>query len=147
MAYVKVTNGVPEIYSIGKLRRDNPNTSFPKQIPAEVLESFGLYEVFEQPQPSHDEEAQTVLRSNTPVLEGGKWVLNWQIVDKTQEELSAQVRQKRDLDLSQSDWVVTKATEVGGVVPSGWATYRQALRDIPDQAGFPDVVTWPTKPE
>ena len=27
-----------------------------------------------------------------------------------------------------------------------WATYRQALLDIPDQAGFPNSVTWPTKP-
>lgn len=25
--------------------------------------------------------------------------------------------------------------------------YRQALRDIPAQAGFPDNITWPTKPE
>jgi len=27
------------------------------------------------------------------------------------------------------------------------ATYRQALRDVPQQAGFPDDVTWPMKPE
>lgn len=27
-----------------------------------------------------------------------------------------------------------------------WRTYRQALRDVPTQAGFPDLVTWPTEP-
>ena len=29
---------------------------------------------------------------------------------------------------------------------SNWKTYRQALRDVPTQAGFPGNVTWPTKP-
>jgi hypothetical protein len=28
-----------------------------------------------------------------------------------------------------------------------WATYRQALRDVPSQAGFPWEVQWPTQPE
>ena len=28
-----------------------------------------------------------------------------------------------------------------------WATYRQALRDIPNQEGFPTDVAWPAKPE
>lgn len=32
-------------------------------------------------------------------------------------------------------------------VPDAWKTYRQALRDIPAQSGFPTNVTWPTKPE
>ena len=32
-------------------------------------------------------------------------------------------------------------------VPDEWRTYRQALRDLPAQSGFPTNVTWPTKPE
>ena len=32
-------------------------------------------------------------------------------------------------------------------VPDDWRTYRQALRDIPAQSGFPTNVTWPVKPE
>ena len=32
-------------------------------------------------------------------------------------------------------------------VPEDWRTYRQALRDIPAQAGFPTTINWPVKPE
>ena len=32
-------------------------------------------------------------------------------------------------------------------VPEDWRTYRQALRDVPAQSGFPDNITWPTEPE
>ena len=32
-------------------------------------------------------------------------------------------------------------------VPDDWRTYRQALRDIPAQAGFPTTINWPVKPE
>ena len=32
-------------------------------------------------------------------------------------------------------------------IPDAWRTYRQALRDVPEQAGFPASITWPTEPE
>ena len=63
-----------------------------------------------------------------------------------------QVRFMRDKLLAESDWVVTKAVEqnaqdgLGIQVPQVWLDYRQALRDIPQQPGFPDNVTWPTAP-
>ena len=53
-----------------------------------------------------------------------------------------EVRQERNSLLSETDWMagsdVTMSDE--------WRTYRQALRDIPSQEGFPNTVTWPTKP-
>ena len=53
-----------------------------------------------------------------------------------------EVRQERDLLLSETDWMA-----LGDVTMSDeWRTYRQALRDIPAQEGFPNTVTWPTKP-
>lgn len=55
-------------------------------------------------------------------------------------------RMLRDAALADCDWVVVKASEAGEPVSDEWVTYRQALRDIPDQAGFPDNVTWPVKP-
>jgi hypothetical protein len=67
-------------------------------------------------------------------------------------QLSEEIRAQRDKLLADSDWVVTKAVEqnaqdgLGIQVPQVWLAYRQALRDIPQQAGFPDNVTWPTKP-
>ena len=65
------------------------------------------------------------------------------------------LRVERDKRLTESDWVVTKATETGGAVSDAWKTYRQALRDLPASAS-PKLdslyeldltsVTWPTKP-
>ena len=54
-----------------------------------------------------------------------------------------EVRSRRDALLSASDW--TQAADAP-VDQAAWATYRQALRDIPQQAGFPASVDWPVKP-
>ena len=40
-----------------------------------------------------------------------------------------------------------KAFEGGTTVSADWATYRQALRDVTAQTGFPNDITWPEKPE
>ena len=65
------------------------------------------------------------------------------------------LRVERDKRLTETDWVVTKATETGGTVSDAWKTYRQALRDLPASASpkldsFYELdltsVTWPTKP-
>jgi hypothetical protein len=57
----------------------------------------------------------------------------------------ASARNKRNQLLAETDW--TQAKDVPDAVSSKWAPYRQALRDVPQQAGFSDNVTWPTKPE
>jgi hypothetical protein len=63
----------------------------------------------------------------------------------TAEELAAQVRIERNRLLAASDW--TQLPDVTEAIRSAWAEYRQALRDIPQQSGFPENVVWPTKPE
>lgn len=69
-------------------------------------------------------------------------------VPPTQQELeaiaAAEIRAERDRLLDASDW--TQAADAP-VDQAAWATYRQALRDVPQQAGFPQNVTWPTEPE
>ena len=57
-------------------------------------------------------------------------------------------RNVRNRKLSESDWVVTKALEAGETVPTAWATYRTALRDLPDHADWPNLAAddWPTEP-
>jgi hypothetical protein len=62
----------------------------------------------------------------------------------TQEEKAETIRAERDALLASSDW--TQLPDVPEDTRSAWAVYRQALRDIPQQAGFPDAVVWPTKP-
>jgi len=46
--------------------------------------------------------------------------------------------------LRSSDW--TQAPDVPEATRNLWTTYRQALRDVPQQAGFPSTITWPTAP-
>jgi len=62
----------------------------------------------------------------------------------SEEQLAAQARSQRDALLSQSDWTQVPDAPVD---QQAWATYRQALRDLPQQAGFPTEITWPVKPE
>lgn len=67
----------------------------------------------------------------------------------TDAQITAQkwqgIRLQRNRLLSETDWVVTKASETGVAVSDEWKTYRQALRDVPTQSD-PDNITWPTKP-
>jgi len=58
-----------------------------------------------------------------------------------------EARAKRDRLLTKSDWVTIRATDTGTAVPTEWQTYRQALRDITEQTGFPENIDWPIKPE
>ncbi len=46
--------------------------------------------------------------------------------------------------LTSSDW--TQAPDVPEATRNLWTTYRQALRDVPQQSGFPSTITWPTAP-
>jgi hypothetical protein len=62
------------------------------------------------------------------------------------DDLANLARGRRDEMLSACDWVVTRALEVSEPVPAQWVTYRQALRDVSSQAGFPTTITWPTPP-
>ena len=61
---------------------------------------------------------------------------------------SAEVRDKRDALLSKYEWTVN-SSDLDDAKKAEWKTYRQALRDLPAQSGFPweaDGMTWPTKP-
>lgn len=62
------------------------------------------------------------------------------------EAIARQIRLQRDTLLTSSDWRIIKATETGVPLSSEWISYRQALRDITMQPGFPTDVTWPTEP-
>tara|TARA_R100001463_G_scaffold16069_6_gene41802 strand:- start:1922 stop:2371 length:450 start_codon:yes stop_codon:yes gene_type:complete len=61
---------------------------------------------------------------------------------------SAEVRGKRDALLSKYEWTVN-SSDLDDAKKAEWKTYRQALRDLPTQSGFPweaDGMTWPVKP-
>jgi len=70
------------------------------------------------------------------------------ITDKTilDEHNVKMLRMVRSMKLTETDWVVTMHKELGTNIPTAWKTYRQALRDITDDATSLDDVTWPEKP-
>lgn len=59
------------------------------------------------------------------------------------EALAAEARTKRNGLLAASDWTQVADAPVD---QAAWATYRQALRDITAQAGFPAAIDWPAIP-
>ena len=60
----------------------------------------------------------------------------------TQDELA---RDMRNALLLKTDW--TQGKDISDSISTPWASYRQALRDVPTQAGFPNNIQWPTQPE
>ena len=79
-------------------------------------------------------------------------IVNGVEIPLTQDEISsisaenlerepAKVRIERDSLLAASDTYA-----LSDRITDEWRTYRQALRDLPSQSGFPTTITWPTKP-
>ena len=71
MLLVKTANGQVEQfpYTLGDLRRDNPQTSFPKVIPVEIMRRYGVYPVAGLPKPDFDPLVQTLKRDDIPYKE------------------------------------------------------------------------------
>jgi hypothetical protein len=65
------------------------------------------------------------------------------VVNAAQQETD--VRKQRDELLSTCDW--TQLPDVPDETKAAWTAYRQALRDLPEQPGFPDSVDWPALPQ
>lgn len=64
----------------------------------------------------------------------------------TAAALAAEARAERGRRLTACDWVVARATELAEPVPAAWVVYRAALRNLPQQPGFPTDVHWPDPP-
>jgi hypothetical protein len=147
--YIKTINGAYEKpYSIGQLRKDNPNTSFPKYPTDALLAEWGVYPVKPTSQPSVDHTKNVI--EKPPVKQGDQWVQVWEVSDATQSEIeqrlsdsSNNARSQRDKLLSESDWTQVDDAPVD---KAEWAAYRQVLRNIPQQDGFPTAIVWPEKP-
>jgi hypothetical protein len=146
---VLIKNGVVESYpySIGNLRKDNPNVSFPKNPSPELMAQWGVYPVQSVGAPGTDHTQN--LKEGQPVNDGG-WKQTWIVTQATEGEIAERtqsmadgVRGGRDDLLVKSDWTQVADAPVD---KAAWATYRQALRDITTQPGFPWDVQWPVAP-
>jgi hypothetical protein len=129
----------------------------------EVLTALGADVVFEGPQASGGTVYQYSQASGVEQVDGKwytKYVLGPVFTDgettaAEQEatykatkdaEAAKSVRSTRDSKLAESDWRVIKAAETATTLDAAWATYRQALRDVTGQSGFPWAITWPDAP-
>lgn len=155
MNYVKASGSVVDQYPYGRenLRADNPNTAFPRQMSDEKLAEYGIYPVFFTNQPFHDEKTQKLVKQTEPTLIDGRWELGWDVVDKTQQEIeddtlvrAIEIRQERNAKLTECDWTQLADNRLTAEQKAAWTVYRDALRDLPNQAGFPWDVVWPTQP-
>jgi hypothetical protein len=141
-------------------RAMHPNTSMPQQLTEAAINELGGDIVFEGPQASGGTVYQYSQAAGVEQI-GGKWYTKYILgpvftdgettaveqeaaykaaKDATQ---AASVRQERSDKLADCDWTQVDDSPVDKAV---WATYRQALRDITDQAGFPWTITWPDAP-
>jgi len=142
MKVIKVLNGVVSQYSIAQLKVDNPNVCFPKNISASILSSYDVYEYIDDAEPSYDEDTHEITSSYVYDLDN-KWHKTKTAVQLSEDLAARNVRATRDSLLQETDWL--GASDV--TMSDAWAIYRQALRDLPTQDGFPFNVTYPTKPE
>jgi len=126
----------------------------------EVLDALGADVVFEGPQATGGTVYQYSQTSGVEQIDG-KWYTKYvlgpvftdgettaaeqEVAYKASKdaEQAKSVRATRGEKLADSDWTQVADAPVDKAV---WATYRQALRDVTAQSGFPWTITWPESP-
>jgi hypothetical protein len=114
----------------------------------EILEALGADVVLEGPQ-AQPTRYQTAYADGVEQLDG-KWYTKYSVADMDAEAKTAldiaqakSVREQRDQKLAETDW--SQGKDIADSVSAKYTTYRQALRDVPAQAGFPWDIQWPTQ--
>lgn len=137
-----------QVMTDSEFRSLHPNTSFPPQLTAELLDGFGADPVLNGPQ-AQPTRYQVAFRDGVEEI-NGQWFTKFSVADMDVDAIAAlnasqadSVRAERNRKLTASDWTQVDDAPVD---KAAWATYRQALRDVPLQSGFPWDVNWPTEP-
>ena len=158
-----------ELTTVSQFKATQPNTSFPKQITTEILDSFGYDAVLNGPAATVTAPYGVSIREGVEEI-NGKWFTKFiagpVFTDTTDDEgavttaadneaayearIDAQaaesIRKQRDQLIAESDWTQLADCPLSDSVKAAWVTYRQELRDVPTAKGFPHTITWPTKP-
>jgi hypothetical protein len=115
--FVKVTNDQIDQYpyTVGDLRRDNPNTSFPKQVPEATMAQYGMYPVGYAAAPDYNPDTHRIQNSNMPELVDGKWTLTKTVVELTPEQLEDRKAQKRRQIKDRRDKAINAGTTSSGM--------------------------------
>jgi hypothetical protein len=155
-----------EVKSQGQVRLDNKNMSLPKVWTANVCDALGVDPVLEAPAPQPSAAYKSVVRNGVVQNSNGNWVQAWVERDMFTEYtddngdvqtvaaqktaydtfvnngLAKSARSKRDVLLKETDHYALSDVTMSDAMK----TYRQALRDVPQQTDFPGTISWPTKP-
>ena len=114
----------------------------------EVLTALGADVVFEGPQ-AQPTRYQVSFANGVEQIDG-KWYTKYSVSDMDAESIASKdaeqakaMREQRSTKLAECDWTQVADAPVDKAV---WATYRQALRDVTTQTGFPWTITWPDAP-
>jgi hypothetical protein len=145
----------------------HPNVSLPKVWNTNVNNTLGIDPVIASPKPDPSGDYKVVVRNGVEQDANGNWVYAWTENDMFQEYTDDEgtvvtVQEQIDAKVAADNAALAsteratrdnllKATDHYGLsdvsMTDAMAAYRQALRDVPQQAGFPQTITWPTKPE
>jgi hypothetical protein len=135
-----------------ELRQKHPNVSFPIDLEKVDLKRYGVIQIKEEPAPACDYRIEYVVERPVELV-NGVWVKGWDVQPlplEQQQQLAdnqaRRIRQDRDQRLAACDWTQLADVKLDAQQQSDWKKYRQALRDVPSQGGFPWNVTWPTQP-
>ena len=141
-----------------QLRADNPGTSFPKQITADILDGFGYDPVLNGAAATVSGPYERSVRDGVEQINGqwfSKFIVGPVFADSDEEtayrtsidnQVAANVRAERDRKLAACDWTVLTDSPLTTAKKTEWKTYRTALRDISAAEGFPHTMEWPTEP-
>jgi hypothetical protein len=132
----------------GEFRAMHSNTSMPPQLTETLINDLGADVVFEGPQ-AQPTRYQVGFADGVQQIDG-KWYTKYSVADIDAEAIAAKdteqakaIRSQRTDKLKGSDWTQVADAPVD---QAAWATYRQALRDITAQPGFPWDTQWPDAP-
>jgi hypothetical protein len=149
-----------EIVYENEFRALFPNTSLPQPLTESIINEFGGDVVFEGPQVTGGTVYQYSQQAGVEQIDGRwytKYILGPVFTDTAEStavqqetaykilkdaEQTKVIRTQRDQLLKDSDWTQVADAPVD---KQAWATYRQALRDVTQQSGFPWTINWPTK--
>lgn len=126
---------------------------FEKPLQANTLTHYeGMKEIVEDnPAPNtyakYAEAAAWCNANNAMIEDKGDYYEVVAIPAPTTEELAAQARSQRDALIGATDYLMATDYPLTDEKRQELTVYRQALRDVPEQSGFPTEIVWPTKPE
>jgi hypothetical protein len=141
MNYVKVIDGVASKYSITQFKKDNPNLSMPSNPSNDFLQRFNIFP-YVVVSTQEDINFHTISDKEF-IYEDNMWKLIKQATPISQDQAEEVARAIRTKLLSATDWTQVNDSKVD---VEAWAAYRQELRDVTSQSGFPYNIAWPTEP-